>query len=210
MRRHWRKTAAEAEFIRVSQFCAVILCHTYMGLQVQLIPEQHRASFQPGNDLKPQNCRDGIDISLNVWVWAAAVFDITGGLGRPAESNVHCWPRGSARGGDGEIRWVCVCVCVVEAECMRTKSRKRHLQRKTKARLWEYLSSCCSRHHFNSLISAFYHHCMSIRLNTMNSNPNLLKAKHVGIDDRPRAGGVVEWNPRSKGGENGRNPLWFL
>lgn len=104
----------------------------------------------------------------------------------------------------------CVCVCVVEAECMRTKSRKRHLQRKTKARLWEYLSSCCSRHHFNSLISAFYHHCMSIRLNAMNSNPNSLKAKHVRIDDRPRAGGVVEWNPRSQGGENGRNPLWFL
>lgn len=41
----------------------------------------------------------------------------------------------------------------------------------------------------------------------MNSNLNLLKAKHVGIDDRPRAGGVVEWNPRSKGGKKWKKPL---
>lgn len=79
----------------------------------------------------------------------------------------------------------CVCVCVCgRGGVYEDKIQKETFAEKNKS---QALSSCCSRHHFNSLISAFYHHCMSIRLNTMNSNPNLLKAKHVGIDDWPRA-----------------------
>lgn len=34
------------------------------------------------------------------------VLDITGGLGHPAESYVHCRLQGPAKGGDGEIRCV--------------------------------------------------------------------------------------------------------
>lgn len=97
---------AKVDCLTALQLCVFSLCHTYIRLQVQLI---HRGVISSRKWFKALKLAVEEEEGMGLISHSASesehsgVFGITGALGHPAESYVHCWPRRSAKGGDGEI-----------------------------------------------------------------------------------------------------------